>query len=513
MNAQIYDEISEKIRVVCLFCRETFDRHFAINIKQWLQEALTEFDVKLPQLLGVSVDRAANITKAADLLIAQTNAAIAEELAKVSDAKIDECIIEDLIHECLIDKILTNEVPDDEEVNEFLPKETREFVVPEIDLINVDELFSDFAVRVSCVVHQLQLAVVQFMTDQEVAEILEAAKTLSKKLRGSVVMMLMRQEGVNYALLDQITRWNSTMLMLVRLLTLKDFCVKHEKEKDYKKIQLPEEMWKSFKSLSNVLAPAGVATKQLQDEQLTVADAVCYWLILIGKLRMIVNSTTDDEKTKGLAKKLLAPIEIRWKSICDNKLILAGWFLDKKMGHAQTPEQNVAAKDFILMVAHKLILLEPIDDAEQVNDIHIEFGADSESSEELNVNRDSEILDTLMNDLGTQREQEGIARRPAEKIGRIEKLKKEIDAYENLPRITTARPECLKWWSGVKEKFPLLSRIAVIILSVPVTEVTVERMFSHLKVVLSDRRTKMNGDLLEAIIFLRLNKKFSDRKD
>lgn len=71
------------------------------------------------------------------------------------------------------------------------------------------------------------------MTDQEVAGILEAAKTLSKKLRGSVVMMLMRQEGVNYALLDQITRWNSTLLMLVRLLSLKDFCVKHENEKDY----------------------------------------------------------------------------------------------------------------------------------------------------------------------------------------------------------------------------------------------------------------------------------------
>lgn len=183
------------------------------------------------------------------------------------------------------------------------------------------------------------------------------------------------------------------------------------------------------------------------------------------------------------------------------------------MGHAQTPEQNVAAKDFILMVAHKLILLEPSDDIEQGNDIRIDFGAETESTEELNLDHDSEILNTLMDDLGTQREQEGISTRPAEKIGRIEKLKKEIDAYENLARITTGRPDCLKWWSGVKEKFPLLSRIAVIILSVPVTEVTVERMFSHLKVVLSDRRTKMNGNLLEAIIFLRLNKKFSDQKN
>ena len=51
---------------------------------------------------------------------------------------------------------------------------------------------------------------------------------------------------------------------------------------------------------------------------------------------------------------------------------------------------------------------------------------------------------------------------------------------------------------------PLL-RTAKILSAMPVTQVSVERLFSSMKFILSDHRTSMKQDLLDAILFLRAN--------
>ena len=99
--------------------------------------------------------------------------------------------------------------------------------------------------------------------------------------------------------------------MLERLLVLKTFCIKHHDEKDFKKLHLTDEAWESFASLSKVLQAPGKATKQLQDEQLLVSDAVCHWLVLVGKLRKLSLSLEEKEETRTLAEKLLELIETR----------------------------------------------------------------------------------------------------------------------------------------------------------------------------------------------------------
>ena len=51
---------------------------------------------------------------------------------------------------------------------------------------------------------------------------------------------------------------------------------------------------------------------------------------------------------------------------------------------------------------------------------------------------------------------------------------------------------------------PLLTT-AKIFSAMPVTQVSVERLFSSMKVILSDHRASMKQDLLDAILFLRAN--------
>ena len=51
---------------------------------------------------------------------------------------------------------------------------------------------------------------------------------------------------------------------------------------------------------------------------------------------------------------------------------------------------------------------------------------------------------------------------------------------------------------------PILT-IAKILSAMPITQLSVERLFSYMKFILSDHRASMKQDLLDAILFLRAN--------
>jgi len=51
----------------------------------------------------------------------------------------------------------------------------------------------------------------------------------------------------------------------------------------------------------------------------------------------------------------------------------------------------------------------------------------------------------------------------------------------------------------------ILQKVAYTVTALPSTQVSVERLFSALRIVRSDLRTSMKEDLLEAILFLRTN--------
>jgi len=51
----------------------------------------------------------------------------------------------------------------------------------------------------------------------------------------------------------------------------------------------------------------------------------------------------------------------------------------------------------------------------------------------------------------------------------------------------------------------ILQKVAYIVTALPSTQVSVERLFSALRIIRSDLRTSMKEDLLEAILFLRTN--------
>lgn len=62
-----------------------------------------------------------------------------------------------------------------------------------------------------------------------------------------------------------------------------------------------------------------------------------------------------------------------------------------------------------------------------------------------------------------------------------------------------------EYWKTKAKTYPILFKIAMVLLAIPVTQVTVERLFSSLKFILSCRRTSISEKLLRATMLVREN--------
>lgn len=61
------------------------------------------------------------------------------------------------------------------------------------------------------------------------------------------------------------------------------------------------------------------------------------------------------------------------------------------------------------------------------------------------------------------------------------------------------------YWQKVEASDPAMARLAKIVLALPVTQVTVERAFSHLPLVLTDRRNRLHGQTMDDLFMIKFN--------
>lgn len=94
---------------------------------------------------------------------------------------------------------------------------------------------------------------------------------------------------------------------------------------------------------------------------------------------------------------------------------------------------------------------------------------------------------------------------------------KQLEMRDKVPIIQSSRPgpstscekparfDLLKYWEGQKFTNPELYRVAIIVLSASATQVSVERGFSALKLMLSDHRMNLTAEAVENSLLLKLN--------
>ncbi|KYN19991.1 hypothetical protein ALC57_07762 [Trachymyrmex cornetzi] len=81
-----------------------------------------------------------------------------------------------------------------------------------------------------------------------------------------------------------------------------------------------------------------------------------------------------------------------------------------------------------------------------------------------------------------------------------------LNSFFQLPRLKS-KENILQFWKKNRRSMPDLYKLASIVLAVPSTQVSVERLFSSLKYILSPLRSDLNENIINDILLIRANAK------
>lgn len=99
---------------------------------------------------------------------------------------------------------------------------------------------------------------------------------------------------------------------------------------------------------------------------------------------------------------------------------------------------------------------------------------------------------------------------PAESSSSQATFLQQLKALEVEPRQSHSC-DSFQYWLNRKQTHPELYKVAMVVLAVPSNQVSVERSFSALGLVLSNRRTGLTEDTLANILLVKLNKPVFER--
>ncbi len=83
----------------------------------------------------------------------------------------------------------------------------------------------------------------------------------------------------------------------------------------------------------------------------------------------------------------------------------------------------------------------------------------------------------------------------------------EVTIYLSLPKLDFEYDPFV-WWNDHKKRFPILSKLTQIYLPVPATSILSERLFSDAEKLLTAKRTHLNSNLFNRLMFLKKNASF-----
>lgn len=345
--------------------------------------------------------------------------------------------------------------------------------------------------------HTLQLAVIDSLKDSGIEKILNKVRSLVKKLRNQTYIYIIKKEKLKFPILDCLTRWHSTLDMLERVKHLKNFIqTMASNDTSLKKVCLNNSEWNQIEVISKALLPSKICTKKFQNEQLTLTDFYGAWILCKIQTKKFNTSFSD---------KLVECLTNREEHLMKNKVLLAAIFLDPRYKITLDDEQFTTAINHLIGVWLQLKKLE-----EKIVDITM-------NNKNLLLNIDSED-DSITGSDGLEdflKEKDNVDTCNPAKSSQTSTsytIETTLKAYHIKQTRLSHKVNILKFWKSMENIYPEIYVLAKIILSVPSTQVSVERLFSGLKFILSPYRSNINAQNLEDQLLVRTNRLF-DKAD
>jgi hypothetical protein len=351
---------------------------------------------------------------------------------------------------------------------------------------------------VRCAAHTLQLAVDGVMKEGAIANLMGRSRKVAKKLRTPSIAVMAKKLHLKKAMLDCPTRWHSTLDMLLRLLELKEFCVDMARN-ELKELHLSQSDWDKIKEICAALLPAKIATKIMQEEQLVFGDFFKAWL----RCKLETKSINTN-----FATALAAKMTIREALLLDNDAFLAAIFMDPRFQITLSAEKKERA---ICHLESTWARMENL--LSQEIELETDIG-DADADAEAIVTQELE-LDPLELMLQQQEDANSTTDITLPRSSQLSKrqIRPILENFKNSPRLDK-NTSILAHWERNKNTCPKeLYELGQIALAVPPTQVSVERLFSGLKYVLTHLRTNIKPELLEDILIIRTNELFKKSSD
>ena len=438
---------NQKIILRTLDMHEVENRQTGLYIKNVIIKVLESFDLKLHQIYSITSDSGRNMLKAAEFLMNEF---------QISDSDEELC---------------------DENATLF---EDEDYVLATLHP-NI--------IHIKCVAHTVQLAVQDTLSSSScIKNNIDQIRKVCKKLRTPNMTNLAKKINLRKAILDCPTRWNSTYNMILRLLDYKTFCF----DVMDPEFTLNDEAWEFCSIFIKVFTPVEKLTLKLQNEQMNFGDFYGLWLQFKQDLQNLKFESV-------LAANLYANVILRENNFITSKLLNVAIYMDPRFKLMLNDIQIVEAKAQIFKT---IKILNNI----QGNSIDIATCIIDTSTSSLDEGEDE--LEKLL------QSRENTHQKVSQKNNSYNNVEtainNEIQVYENIPRISKEK-NLIEFWEKHKLKMPLLYQAAQIILAVPATQVSVERAFSALKIVLSEQRAQLTTESLKNILFIKLNENFFNK--
>lgn len=171
--------------------------HTSSNIVNIIKSTLSDFEIRLIQVISVTTDNGRNLIKTTSLL--------------------DACFQNEKQH---IDNAHGNEINDDEEFidADIFDEDYYSSLLTDVRQAFSESFYTDLIHGISCAAHCIRLVVTKAIEKStQTKELIQKCRSLAKKLRTPTMRSLLNSAGCNMALIDVITRWSSVYSM-VRLI-------------------------------------------------------------------------------------------------------------------------------------------------------------------------------------------------------------------------------------------------------------------------------------------------------
>lgn len=338
-----------------------------------------------------------------------------------------------------------------------------------------------------CAVHTLQLAIRDGLKDQHASNLISKLRQVAVAARTPKIDSIIKRRAGKGAILDQTTRWGSTYLMIQRLVELRAVL----EDIDNPSITLTEHQWSQAKEMSELLLMPYLTTKQLQAEELTGGQFLYEWKSLIFKL---------SKKGSLIADGIVKSMKKREAQMMENEILLAVTFIDPKHRILLEDDQCTMARQCLCNLA---VEMEGIELDGDIQNIKIEL-VESQSSSSSN---DAETFEQHL-----KRMQKGRNKAKKMKLDattsqpfnmKVKKFKEDFNkAMDQVEEIEVAESNRGLSLQDFIAGYPEIVRgVASTIAAFPATQVSVERLFSALKIMKSDLRSSLKEDIVEAILF------------